>query len=542
MTSSQNSLFIKKGSLCIISVFNLNLANITPNDFRIALHPSEKEKKFKTLSSIIPNCNQVPDIPIQEENTLSNHLCSCFHSGDEFLNITDSTNSFYCERHHVKSFSLINEDKPPLQVHVLLTTFPKRNIALLEYCIPVENISDAEFINLKHRFYEPPTSQGSIQEILSHEEDTIILQDYRGIMKDLCHQIIKEICQLTQSIITEDFTPKDTSLVELSNPPLIFTHELSEIQDIGLESNSTIEELTQKYSQNLYGLLTSDEGYKFVPTDLALKRLKNHWGSRKFTTSFVFGKSILVINLKNSSFDGQQYMEMQLARKGYTPSRKNYFKMCPCIAGLDHGTLVCTERSVLLFFELKQAHNRLNSKIESKELQTIIQLHENRQSIIHLLSESQHIISEINELFLLICRENRVLEFLDEIKFHLNLKTEDLSFSYQERNDQLIKRLTIITAVISTLSIFSNMLINYSQNLEGGFCGSQLILHLPLILCCLSVLAAIIYFIVVFILYRYKKIKATKREKLEYKYKKIRQQLVDLYNRQINDLKNKQGV
>lgn len=72
-------------------------------------------------------------------------------------------------------------------------------------------------------------------------------------------------------------------------------------------------------------------------------------------------------------------------------------------------------------------------------------------------------IAEMDDLFSLVCQQNGVLRSFEEIKFQLDLRTEDLSFSYQENNDNLIKYLTYITAGISLLAIVNETILNQDK-------------------------------------------------------------------------------
>ena len=69
--------------------------------------------------------------------------------------------------------------------------------------------------------------------------------------------------------------------------PSLFNYAIIEIQDIGpiYGENLTrpLDRVIKQYGNNLYGLLTSDEGFEYVPSEVVTQRLSNRWGSRNFT-------------------------------------------------------------------------------------------------------------------------------------------------------------------------------------------------------------------------------------------------------------------
>ena len=473
MDFHRNVLTIKKGALSFLSTFASELEDITTQKILKALHPAQPSPSYQSLADIVPHCLGKP-VPTTKGN--KPELCTCCQSGDQFHNGTGPDHSYYCERYHVKSFIIKRTDnQSPLEVDVFLSIFKNLNIAHLVFNIPVQNIEDKDLIFLKHRFYEPETKnfnkwpRPDTDYLLSHPENKIVLDDYRGILKDLCFELIMEIkhnLPIKKKINNDKERMAIIDELKLSCPSL-FNYAIIEIQDIGpiYGENLTrpLDRVIKQYGNNLYGLLTSDEGFEYVPSEVVTQRLNNRWGSRNFTSCFAFGSNALLLNLKNSCEAGRQYIRMQQSRTNCTEINSTYFCMNPCIAGLDHGILSCVEKSKILYFELAYAYSLLSIKTDSQQLHMISKLHRKRQQIIHLLNESHLMIAEMDDLFSLVCQQNGVLRSFEEIKFQLDLRTEDLSFSYQENNDNLIKYLTYITAGISLLAIVNETILNQDK-------------------------------------------------------------------------------
>ena len=124
--------------------------------------------------------------------------------------------------------------------------------------------------------------------------------------------------------------------------------ELNNIKDSSntIISLSDIDVLLEKYQNQLYGLLVSDEGWRYIAKDHLQKKFKdNHWSSRSFSTAFFLEHNALLI----SQSDMADYQEENGQKthnsftkewySTYTQSKdsscyEEYVGLRPCLPGI----------------------------------------------------------------------------------------------------------------------------------------------------------------------------------------------------------------
>ena len=469
-----HNLHIEKGAFAALSTFSSIFTGFSREEIVNLLHPpkQKKEKSEYVYLADATNCAARKG----KERYEGSDLCRCYDCSDAFhANISEQTYSQYykMERYYVRTYHVrLPGDDKAVTVMITLSVFKNLNISILNFNVPVSDLSDQELISLEQRFSRAARSRKATDRLpvgqLLEMEDHLSLDGYTGVMRDICarliHEIKAEIKRRSRFLRVLPTKPKKGDLTIIDDlhyhNPQIFNYFITEIQ--ACDVNDT-DRLRNEYSKNIYGLLVTDEGFAFIPDDLPGKRLRHNWSSRRFMSCFVLGRRALMFNFKQSSEAGRQYIDFQSAFTHYTEQRRHYFSMQPCAAGLDHGLLAYVERSLALHLELSYEHDLLSKNAMEQQLTTIKKLHDSRQQIIHLLSVSHLTITAMDELFSLICQENGVMRYSEELKFYLDHKTEDLSMSYQENNDNLIKRLTYLTIGISMVAIVNDIVMNRQQ-------------------------------------------------------------------------------
>ncbi len=93
------------------------------------------------------------------------------------------------------------------------------------------------------------------------------------------------------------------------------------------------------YWNQLYGLLTGDEGWRHVPSSRAERLIRDHWSSRHFLHVMACGSNVVVTNDKTERYksDSQRFFT------SYFSDPRPYFQTTFTIAGLEHGILFATE-------------------------------------------------------------------------------------------------------------------------------------------------------------------------------------------------------
>ncbi len=107
----------------------------------------------------------------------------------------------------------------------------------------------------------------------------------------------------------------------------------------GLDGRSPREDV-ETCPQPYYGLATGDEGWRFVPWELAQSCLAKPWSTRQFLAVYSVGAGVLCLNNKDENYINLQG-DLGLGRFG---KREPYFGINSNIAGLDHGPLLVLER------------------------------------------------------------------------------------------------------------------------------------------------------------------------------------------------------
>lgn len=160
--------------------------------------------------------------------------------------------------------------------NISLASVRKAGIESLE-----ENDLDS-FIFIKHLFYK------SRLKCTINGELNISIYEWAGkIFKDLMHVLkIKNGGEVSfRYTIMELNDLKD----EPDGKPIVF-------EPVG--------RFLMEYRRQVYGLLTSDEGWRYVSNgELKQSFRDNHWSSRSYTTAFFLGHNALIIN----QYDGDEY-------------------------------------------------------------------------------------------------------------------------------------------------------------------------------------------------------------------------------------------
>ncbi|UJW28226.1 hypothetical protein L3Q67_23365 [Saccharothrix sp. AJ9571] len=92
-----------------------------------------------------------------------------------------------------------------------------------------------------------------------------------------------------------------------------------------------------------YGLAHGDEGWRFVPHEVARQSLGEAWGTRTFVAMYPVSAGIVCLNNKGDEYSAHQ---AELAQR-YFGKAEPYFGLDSEIGGLDHGGLLVLERVLI---------------------------------------------------------------------------------------------------------------------------------------------------------------------------------------------------
>lgn len=237
-----------------------------------------------------------------------------------------------------------------------------------------------------------------------------------------------------------------------------------EIRDIGNPFICNASEVVGKYPLQMYGILVRDEGWRYVPKQLALDRLKSNWGSRYFFNARIFKENTLLINLVHCTCVANGYSEnsinplkkehhrVKASTDSLTSWDKHYYSSNFGVTALSHGVLLIIEKLLitrcLIAIAPKDLHivkNSFSAKI--KEIQ------HKRGNLLFLQKIFKFDISEINELKSIMHDDMGIPQRLQEINTSLNLYSEELKIAYEARTNKFITIFTWSGLIISVIGV-----------------------------------------------------------------------------------------
>lgn len=230
---------------------------------------------------------------------------------------------------------------------------------------------------------------------------------------------------------------------------------LCEITKLG--EYKTIDEIEEKESKRLYGIITGDEGYAFVPAELAKDRLASKWSSREFMNIYAFGQGFLFLNLIGSPIHND-YLNRQTeyGTKIYG-SCNPYFFMGDCPLTVNHGILFSVEFVMMLKALINSVlvyQSEYSKKRFTSYYQRIRTTREFRRKIIMVLEKVEKTeISEIGQLSAMLLESQHIAPIVDQVKYLLELLEGDLSLIYSEHNNMLVTVLTVLGLLLAAWQI-----------------------------------------------------------------------------------------
>ena len=412
-------------------------------------------------------------------------MCRCRNAAREFTSKDKSpyitcpigTTYFSFNGHHIR-------------MQIWIDYYHKRRICILCYNLSIEGLNVSDVIALK-AFFSKKTRE-EIDGFKSFFSTSITGKDspdnncdsllklnhyLEKKIKQCLEKKKRQICKKTDE--SKDFiVPFDYSAIEINS-----VDGCDDVSDMDFRNNHKLE---------LYGLLTGDEGFEYVPEELAIKRMEKPWQTRTFKYLFAFGNSAVMLNAKRYSEKGKEYVKLQqeITDKYHNKERNYYFEMTPCIACIDHCVLDLIEKNICIVFEAKFLRETLPSndkKLERKRLELL-------EYVYHLAPTQIEEINELNKILAEAYGTNRVVE---AISMRLKLCSEDSMHNKQTMMNMWVLTLTIATAAIGCLSVSSQSM------LEEWFCSNNHCNGVTLTLSVIIIIAVLTIFALVNLLVFY---------------------------------------
>lgn len=237
------------------------------------------------------------------------------------------------------------------------------------------------------------------------------------------------------------------------------TSFLCEITKFG--DYTDINEIEKNESSRLYGILSGDEGYAFVPESILKERLSKSWGSRSFIRLYAARQTFLFINMLNCSAHGDYLKrEEEFATKTYGACDP-YFYVGESPLTVNHGILFSVEFVMILkamIAEVLASRSEHKRKNFSTYYHKIVETREMRRRIIKVLEKAEHVeISEIGELSTMLLDSQHIAPAVEHVKYLLELLEADLTLTYSEINNFMVTLLTIVGIVLAICEVALSM-------------------------------------------------------------------------------------
>ena len=243
----------------------------------------------------------------------------------------------------------------------------------------------------------------------------------------------------------------------IENPSLLqTTHAHARCAELCGFSNSKIsnpelmseELMLNELCKPLYGLLTSDEGWRFVPVETAKDRMQLRWRTRDFFDVIAFEETVVVINLEQCVHE--KYIKSQkLLRNQYDHKLEPYFEFSTEIAGLKNGALLMLENAFLQLFIIEQISEKFEKTGKSmREIETF------RKELLTAFQNLSCInIPEIDLLEKKVLKAMKVPKGTKDLQNKLEQVENSLVLNYNQRFNSWILWLTVAGSIFAVVSI-----------------------------------------------------------------------------------------
>lgn len=333
---------------------------------------------------------------------------------------------FACKHYSFTEYKLEMPGFEITESHLLLTVYPEDSVCQICVNIGVRSVSPDQLVYLR--------------QIQMGNACFDVNGQYKSCVKDLVREILGKI-DVPETVL-ENSAAETGYMVEINRA--------GEYDDAEL--------LLLENKQPLYGIITGDEGWRFLPESLTDERMNSSWGSRKFMRAVILHNNFLLINL-NSGAVGLDYVEFQKDYGGEFYGGANpYFLMDAPTAGVNHGIWFSASTCLVVKTISGQviAGQSLNIKPHSLLVKKDIRQTKNyrRQLIITLNKLEMVGIAEIGELDRLIRDNLDIIPLIDNIKYLLELLESELDLLYQTSTNALVTLLTVLGLGLAVIQIF----------------------------------------------------------------------------------------
>jgi len=206
-----------------------------------------------------------------------------------------------------------------------------------------------------------------------------------------------------------------------------------------------------------YGMATSDEGWRFVPREVAREALGPSWGTRSFVAAYTMAGGIVCLNSKDSDYVEHQNELM----RGPFGAAEPYFGIDSDIGGLDHGMLFILERVLIRMALadqwLRTAQREIQALADKKKSPSRTRLL--RGSLDDILEMLHSVLPpEVDSLERRLVTSMGVERIIAQLDRQAEAMDEETRYSYENTVSARVTRLTVVTVVLTVVTIVLGVL------------------------------------------------------------------------------------
>ena len=331
------------------------------------------------------------------------------------------------------------EESPTMDIKVFLSIYHKIGIGVIELAFDLSNskfdVDDLIFI--EHTLY----SDKDFKLIISNKPEITTDMPAKKYSLNCMMNIYKETIQKIlphRKVHKADKIERYAKCIEIRK--ILVNNLKTKIEPL---------DILNIYPKQMYGLLCSDEGWRFVPQNLAKERIENNWGSRIFFIAIPHRTGIISVNLWDGDIHKVYRDSQKEIREQFGQKVEDYFTVDFEIGGLAHGFLILLE-STLIQSYLIDIIDRDVKQIP-KNIKKIAELRTKLTGIMEKLRfiripEMEVIGKKLSDSIGLDTSYTHIKERLDEIE-------SALSIGYNRATNKWIFILAIFTIFLGLLSL-----------------------------------------------------------------------------------------
>ncbi|AXB43793.1 hypothetical protein [Amycolatopsis albispora] len=206
-----------------------------------------------------------------------------------------------------------------------------------------------------------------------------------------------------------------------------------------------------------YGLAHGDEGWRFVPREVARQSLGEAWGTRSFVAMYPVSAGIVCLNNKGTVYSAHQ---TELARR-YFGKAEPYFELDTEIGGLDHGGLLVLERVLIRMALAHQWLHRAQRELaeaadESRAVNRHRLLRGSLDDILQMLNSV--LPPEVDSLERRLITNMGVERIVRQLDRQAEAMDEETRYAYESTVSNRVTRLTVVTVILTVVTIVLGIL------------------------------------------------------------------------------------